>query len=427
MFLLAVEAELYIPGLLVLGASFILSLYHFFLYMQYRERLILLYTAYLFFIAAYIACYLMATYYYPVRGYQFIYYVKESMNVAAIISYCLFLSEAVHNWHRFPLLFRVFNAVSGLVIVYCFFFIVAGLTGLRQDFIFSVLPLVIRIMLLLLALIALPLLFPRLQEKFLKVIKWGAVIYLVIILMVMAAYLTPDEKLLGMDQMQIFFIGTFIDIIVFSFAMGYKVRSVFTKILDMRTRISQDLHDDIGATLSGIKVFSQLAKDRPEASAEYLEKINTYSDDMLSKMGDIVWSINTENDSFESIISKLHSYAKNLTAARNIQLRFAADADLQKRSPDMGFRRNLYLITKEAVNNAVKYSSCSYIKVELQPYQKGLKLLVEDDGNGFDTEAYKEGNGLKNMRRRAAEINGTFTIQSKPGKGTSIGVVFNFT
>ena len=199
------------------------------------------------------------------------------------------------------------------------------------------------------------------------------------------------------------------------------------KILTLRTKISRDLHDEVGATLSGIKVFSSLAKDRPETGKSYLDKINMYCDEMLEKMSDIVWTINPKNDNFERIISKLYNYAESVTSAKNIELSFNMDENLQNRIVKMIVKKDIYLIAKEAINNAVKYSVCKKISVSLTVNHKTGLLKITDDGMGFNIMQSNNGNGLKNIYDRAAEIDGKVTITSSAEKGTTLELTFNFT
>ena len=208
----------------------------------------------------------------------------------------------------------------------------------------------------------------------------------------------------------------------------YRYRIVQLKRFhSLRSKISQDLHDDVGATLSGIKVFSQLAKERPEASQQFLEKINTYSNEMLNRMSDIVWSINTENDSLEHLIDRLRGYALTITSAKNITLEFFADPEIKRKVPDITVRKNLYLIAKEAINNAVKYAECTLIQITLKAERSGIKLTIFDNGKGFNKNIMNGGNGLSNMKKRTEELNGTFLLDTTPAKGTLIAVNFNFT
>ncbi len=200
-----------------------------------------------------------------------------------------------------------------------------------------------------------------------------------------------------------------------------------TRMQDIRQNISKDLHDEVGATLSGIKVFSQLAVDRPANSIEYLDKIKNYSEDMISKMSDIVWSINPLNDSFEIIMNRLQLSAKTIAAVKNIDVVFSIDDELKKTIVDMQVRKNIYLIAKEAINNATKYAVCNNIFVTLAKENNNAILQIIDDGIGFDPLNTNEGNGLKNMKDRAKDINATFNIEMHKPKGTAIRLIFKFT
>jgi signal transduction histidine kinase len=174
-------------------------------------------------------------------------------------------------------------------------------------------------------------------------------------------------------------------------------------------------------------VFSQLAVDRPANSTEYLDKIKNYSEDMISKMSDIVWSINPINDSFEIIMNRLYHTAKTIAAAKNITVVFSIDDELKKTIVDMQIRKNIYLVAKEAINNAIKYAVCKNIKVTLAKENEFAFLQIIDDGIGFEPLKVNEGNGLRNMNERAKDINATFSIETGRAKGTTIKVVFNFT
>lgn len=202
----------------------------------------------------------------------------------------------------------------------------------------------------------------------------------------------------------------------------------------IRNRIAQDLHDNVGSTLSSISVYSQVAKIQNEKHNdgqldELLGKISSTSNDMISDMNDIVWAINPRNDSMEKIIQRMESYARPLLATRNIQLHLQHDKEVLQHNPDMEQRKNIYLIFKEAINNAFKYAGCSEIHVDLRLKHNMLQMNIRDNGVGFDTEADQKmtlsGNGLENIRSRAKEMNGMVRIESKPGVGTEIILTVN--
>jgi ligand-binding sensor domain-containing protein/two-component sensor histidine kinase len=204
----------------------------------------------------------------------------------------------------------------------------------------------------------------------------------------------------------------------------------------IRNKIAQDLHDNVGSTLSSISVYSQVAKiyhqqQKQEDLHQTLEKIGSTSSEMISEMNDIVWAINPRNDNMNVIIQRMESYAKPLLQARNIAFTFDFDPALVNMYLPMELRKNFYLIFKEAVNNALKYSGCKNLYVSVRLSDRTGKLTVKDDGKGFDMVQMKtlaakslSGNGLLNMGRRARDMKGDCTITSEPGLGTTISLVF---
>lgn len=200
---------------------------------------------------------------------------------------------------------------------------------------------------------------------------------------------------------------------------------------NIRSSISRDIHDEVGATLSGVALYSEIAKQKMKEHKDtdvntYLEHISTNSKEMVQKMSDIVWAINPENDSFGRIMSKLQALAINLCAGKNIRLHTSIDNIILDEHPEMQVRKNIYLFIKEAMNNAVKYSGGKNLYFSLRRQDETIIAEVRDDGHGFDRNAVVTGNGLNNMRIRANELNGTFTVQSTPEQGTCIRLQFNF-
>jgi ligand-binding sensor domain-containing protein/anti-sigma regulatory factor (Ser/Thr protein kinase) len=207
----------------------------------------------------------------------------------------------------------------------------------------------------------------------------------------------------------------------------------------IRNKIAQDLHDSVGSTLSSISVYSQVAKiyreKKQEAELEKtLEKISDTSGEMISEMNDIVWTINPRNDNTGKIFQRMESFAKPLLQTKGIHFSFVYDDALLTVQLPMEKRKNFYLIFKEAINNVLKYSQCKNLDVAVKLHQHQVSLVVRDDGQGFDTKQLKalasrslSGNGLNNMKRRAAEMKGECWIESAPGKGTTVHLRFPVT
>lgn len=213
---------------------------------------------------------------------------------------------------------------------------------------------------------------------------------------------------------------------VYSF---YKYRlNQLLKLQAVRNKIASDLHDDVGSTLSSIRMYSSIVnnqvKESHPQSAELLNKISSNSKEMIENMSDIVWMIKPGNDDFKSIENRMLNFANELCTPAAISFEFSKDAATDAVHISMEQRRDIYLIFKEAVNNAVKYAGCHSITASITVKNKALQLYISDDGNGFDVTLIKKGNGLDNMRKRAEAYGGKFSIRSSVGEGTEIVATF---
>lgn len=201
----------------------------------------------------------------------------------------------------------------------------------------------------------------------------------------------------------------------------------------LRNRIAQDLHDEIGSTLSSVSIYStalsKSLKNLPKNQSEIIDKISDSTINMMTTMNDIVWSINPANDSFENLINRMRAYASSVTEATDIKLNFDNNLDNLKIHISMLQRKNLYLIFKEAVNNSLKHSDCTHLSIKLSMTNKKLELVVTDNGKGMvadnNFEPKMGGNGIGNMYSRAKESNGSISIVSRPNEGTSIQFCMN--
>ena len=195
------------------------------------------------------------------------------------------------------------------------------------------------------------------------------------------------------------------------------------RLQSIRNKIAGDLHDDIGSTLNSISIYSEVAKKKDEQQDEALEMIGDASRIIIDAMSDIVWTINPENDSFAKIIFRMKSLAYNLFRAKEIEFTFDADENLNVKKLSLEDRRNFYLIFKEAINNLVKYSRATRAAITLTNDNESIRLLIQDNGAGFDTLQDHEGSGLKSMKRRAEEMKAQLKIESQIGNGTQLELI----
>ena len=187
-----------------------------------------------------------------------------------------------------------------------------------------------------------------------------------------------------------------------------------------RRQLARDLHDEMGSALSSINTLSKVAMvEEDSVSRKYLQNIGDQSEKMMENMGDMVWSINPRNDSIEKIIARMREFATEILDAKDIEYLFKEELP-----PNLAIgsdkRKNLFMIFKEAVNNAAKYSHATRMEIGLVADNGSLVLTVKDNGKGFEEQEDFSGNGLRNMRERAGESGGSLSIRSAPGKGTEI-------
>lgn len=205
----------------------------------------------------------------------------------------------------------------------------------------------------------------------------------------------------------------------------YRIRiNQLKKEQQIRTRLASDLHDDLGSTMNSVKVYTNLALMEKQAD-KYLPLIKEGTQDAINGIRDIIWVLDDRKDTIEHLVARVSAFAVPLCEANGISFR----ADISDNSRDLKLaqaeRRNLYMMLKEAVNNAIKYSGCRNLLFTITASRKTALLRLQDDGKGFEPGQAAEGNGLKNMERRAREIRYQLRIQSSPGNGTTIELTRN--
>jgi signal transduction histidine kinase len=203
-----------------------------------------------------------------------------------------------------------------------------------------------------------------------------------------------------------------------------------TKLKLLRNRIARDLHDEVGSSISTIAIYSKIVQQHlgsPTFNNEALmKKITENANEIMESMNDIIWSINSRNDTFENIINRMREHAFQLLDAKGYLLHFDFEESLKHMELKMERRRDFYLIYKEALNNIAKYAEGKNVWISLSASYSRINLTIKDDGKGFDMKTIrKNSNGLINMKYRTEVLNGKIEIISAPGKGTEIRVSFN--
>jgi ligand-binding sensor domain-containing protein/signal transduction histidine kinase len=197
-----------------------------------------------------------------------------------------------------------------------------------------------------------------------------------------------------------------------------------------RTRIAQDLHDEMGAKLCRISFLSEHARQSdllPDELQNQIVSISDASREVLHSLDEIVWAVNPKNDTLEHVASYVGQYALEYFQMTGIQCELDMPAKLPPHPLSSQVRHHLFLATHEAITNILKHSRATHAKISMASDGGEFEINIADDGHGFNGSTNKSneapvpapGDGLNNMHKRLADIGGRCQIESTPG-GTSV-------
>ncbi len=196
------------------------------------------------------------------------------------------------------------------------------------------------------------------------------------------------------------------------------------KLQDQRLRISRDLHDNIGSQLtfiiSSIDNLKFLTKSSDQKLKSKLTNINSFAANTISQLRDTIWAMNKNEIPYDDFHARVLALIEKAKIAKD-STEFSLNSKVQTKiifSSVTGI--TIFRVLQEAINNAIKYSEASRVKIEIVEKNDQLKIKITDNGNGFDINTIKMGNGLENMQRRMDEIDGKINIKSKLAEGTFI-------
>ena len=199
------------------------------------------------------------------------------------------------------------------------------------------------------------------------------------------------------------------------------------QVLGIRNRIARDLHDDVGSALSSISIFSDVInknlRTNDEQTSSLAARIGDNARQVIESMSDIIWAIKPSNESVAEMLIRMKYLCSNLFESKEIAFDFETGDTISTLKLPMDYRHDIYLIFKEAVNNIVKYAACKNVSIKFTTANSLLTLLIKDDGVGFNTEIITTGNGLQNIKARAAAMQGKIIISSNINTGTIITLI----
>lgn len=191
-----------------------------------------------------------------------------------------------------------------------------------------------------------------------------------------------------------------------------------------RARISQDMHDDVGASLTRISMMSDMVRnmtDIREDARLWLGQISGTSREVTEEMDQIIWALNPKNDNLEGLAGYLRRFAFEYLEPTPIECVLNFPDGMPMMALSVEVRRNIYLIVREALHNVVKHSGATKAEISMVLNEHGFKLSIKDNGSGFEADKLEfRGNGLVNMKKRMNDIGGDILIHSIAGEGTEI-------
>jgi len=198
----------------------------------------------------------------------------------------------------------------------------------------------------------------------------------------------------------------------------------------MRSKVAADFHDELGNRITKISLFSEILRSdinkTSDKTMDYLNKINENANNLYNETRDFIWHLDPKKDTLHDLAIHLKTFGDELFDSTNTNFEFNGINDHTKKIHlQMDWRQHILRIFKEAMHNALKYAKGKNVKLKISTTDKNAILELSDDGQGFNLSEQSAGEGHKNMKNIAVAIQADLKIQSNPGKGTMIQLIFN--
>jgi signal transduction histidine kinase len=432
------------------GLLLMMILYSLANYFQGANKEFLYYSGYAFFLG--LMLFLKALFTFHTNAVSFFQeeYLDFIMQVTGYLFYMIFMQKYLVTKTRHPFLHTVFNTgiamliASGISYSWFHFF--------TNNFIAeNAVENLTKVLLLLVTFIFIIYSFRHWKDKLLRYLFWGNLCLFVFSLLSQMAIMVDNllRQLPGVFHSSIFYyeIGLFLELVFFLMALSHKYRSqliaqareterlkadnlmkeyekelaVFKAQQQERERISADMHDELGSGMTAIRLMSEIARNKmKEDTPVEIEKISQSADEVLNKMNAIIWSMNSGNDTMDNTVSYIRSYALEYFENTAVDCKVITPENIEPKELTGDKRRNIFLCIKETLNNALKHSKASSVKIEFW-IDKDLVIKISDNGVGIDLQNLRQfGNGLKNIARRMESIGGTYQIENDNGTITTL-------
>jgi signal transduction histidine kinase len=431
-----------IVALICLGFALLATICHTILYVYFRDRLILNYALYLFFITLFVWLRgeVVADMFGQAAADKLTKYLNEGLQIIGFTLYINFGINALGLQNiANRIYYKVWVILCATMLSYAIVVIILNSLGVSLPSFFF---LVIRTIIFGISLILLGRLMMMKKSRVQDLIMFGCAYFFLAAFMSFLAN-TKESKLIVLYSIAWLYLGYMGDIVFFSIAIGYRVKSIFDQkqaaVLeaeqekfkaimearaDERNRISMDIHDDLGSGLTKIAILGEITKTQlsePDKAKAHLETISNYSRELVDNLQNIIWVLSAENDTLAAFAAYMREYVVNFFDTENIKVgcHFALSNDKIRLSEAQ--RRNLFLVVKETCNNISKHAKCNEVTINLEQTKQSINIFIRDNGKGFEPGTTRTfGNGLKNMKERLGQIGGSCDIRTTLGSGTEV-------
>ncbi|HEY6505422.1 MAG TPA: 7TM diverse intracellular signaling domain-containing protein [Chitinophagaceae bacterium] len=410
----------------------------------------LYYSGYAFFLGIMLLTKAMFIYHTTYIGYFLEGYLDFILQGLGIMFYMVFMQKYLATKSQHPFLYKLY--ATGIILL------VIAMSGytwfhyLTDNFVVeNAIENITKVSLLLLTLIFLVYSLRHWNDKLIRYLFWGNLCLFVFSLLSQVIIMAGDfaKSFPGIFKSSLFYyeMGLFLELVFFLMALNHKNRkqliaqarererlkaenqmkeyekelAVFKAQEQERERISADIHDELGSGMTAIRLMSEIARNKmKENTPVEIDKISHSADEVLNKMNAIIWSMNSGNDTLDNLVSYIRAYALEYFENTPIECRFITPDHIPPMELTGDKRRNIFLCIKETLNNALKHSKASLIKIEFR-IDRDLVITVSDNGVGIDLKHIRQfGNGLKNISRRMESIGGTYEIENNNGTITTL-------
>ncbi|MBP6686209.1 MAG: sensor histidine kinase [Lacibacter sp.] len=186
---------------------------------------------------------------------------------------------------------------------------------------------------------------------------------------------------------------------------------------DERSRISADMHDELGSGVTAIRLLSEIARQKTkEQPIDEISRISYNANELMTKMNAIIWSMNPGSDTVNSLVAYIRSYASEYLDNFDMDYHITVATDIPDTEVSGVKRRNIFLVLKESINNVMKHAAATRVEINIRFLNNNMIIEIADNGKGIDAEKLNQfGNGLKNMQRRMKGVDGSFSIINNNG------------